>query len=52
MNIGGWIIMSLSVGGMSTLLGWCIYKVLSTPGSSEHLHTQNDIDPHDDDDDD
>ena len=43
MTPGGWIIMVLATGGMTGLLGWCIYKVLATPGSSEHLHTQADI---------
>lgn len=43
MTLGGWIVMFLSVGGVSSLLGWCIYKVLFTPGSSEHLHSQVDI---------
>ncbi|MFW5845128.1 MAG: hypothetical protein ACOCXJ_02780 [Planctomycetota bacterium] len=38
MSFGGWIIMCASVGGMTLLFGWCIWKVLSTPGSSEHLH--------------
>ena len=49
MNTSGWIVMILSVGGMTVFLGWCIFKVLTTPGSSEHLHTQVDIDPHDED---
>jgi len=49
MNLGGWIIMAISVGGMTALLGWCIYKVIATPGSSEHVHSQVDIDPHDQD---
>jgi len=35
--------MILSVGGMTALLGWCIYKVVATPGSTEHLHSQADI---------
>jgi len=43
MTLGGWIVMALAVGGMTTLLSWCIYKVVSTPGSTEHLHTQADI---------
>jgi len=43
MSLGGWIIMLLSVGGVTSLLGWCIYKVLSTPGAGEHLHSQADI---------
>lgn len=43
MTHGGWIVMILSVGGMTGLLSWCVYKVLSTPGSTEHLHSQADI---------
>jgi len=43
MTVGGWIVMLLSVGGVTSLLGWCIYKVVSTPGSSGHLHAQADI---------
>lgn len=43
MTLGGWIIMLCSVGGVTGLLSWCIYKVVATPGSSEHLHTQADI---------
>lgn len=43
MNQGGWIIMALSVGFVTVLLVWCIFKVVSTPGSTEHLHTQADI---------
>lgn len=43
MTTGGWIVMILAVGGMTSLLTWCIYKVMSTPGSTEHLHSQADI---------
>lgn len=38
MNIGGWIIMSLSVSTVSLLFFWCIYRVLSTPGETRHMH--------------
>jgi len=38
MTLGGWIIMLLSVGGVTALFIWCIYKVLSTPGETEHVH--------------
>ena len=38
MSLGGWIIMSVSVGGVTLLLAWCIYKVLSTPGEAERVH--------------
>ncbi len=47
MTISGWIVMVLTVAGMTGLLLWCVYKVLSTPGSSEHLHAQVDIDTND-----
>ncbi len=43
MTPAGWIIMILATGGMTGLLAWCIYKVLATPGSTEHLHSQADI---------
>jgi hypothetical protein len=34
----GWLIMAVSVGGVTTLFGWCIYRVVATPGSTDHLH--------------
>lgn len=37
MTIAGWIIMITSVTTVSCAFGWCIYKVLSTPGEAEHL---------------
>ncbi|ADE53269.1 hypothetical protein Caka_0243 [Coraliomargarita akajimensis DSM 45221] len=30
--------MALSVGSVVTLFSWCIYKVLSIPEETEHLH--------------
>lgn len=30
--------MILSVGTVSALFVWCIYKVLSTPQETEHIH--------------
>jgi hypothetical protein len=47
MTPGGWIVMFLSVGCVTALLVWCIYMVIATPGSAEHLHTQADIEPPD-----
>lgn len=38
MSWGGLIIMVLSVGGTSAWLGWCIYKVFSTPEETEKIH--------------
>ncbi len=43
----GWFIMIAAVGGITTLLGWCIYRVLTTPDATRHLHTQADIEPPD-----
>lgn len=48
MTAGGWLMMILAIGGMTSLLIWCIWKVLSTPGSTEHLHSPSDIDLGDD----
>lgn len=47
MTAAGWIIMTLAVTGITGLLAWCVYRVVSTPGSSERIHAQSDIDPHD-----
>lgn len=38
MTTAGWIIMLLSVGSVSLLLVWCIYKVLTTPEETDHIH--------------
>lgn len=48
MSAGGWIIMLLSVGGMTWFFVWCVYKVLSIPGSETHIHGQVDVDTHED----
>ncbi|HEX2973068.1 MAG TPA: hypothetical protein VHP11_12090 [Tepidisphaeraceae bacterium] len=46
LTLGGWIVMLLSVGFVTTLLGWCIRRVMreSTP---DKLHSQVDVDTHD-----
>ena len=44
MTPGGWTVMLVAVLGMTSLLAWCIWKVISTPGSTEHLHSPADID--------
>ena len=43
----GWLIMILAIGGMTALLGWCVYKVVTVSHPEEHLHTQSDITPPD-----
>jgi hypothetical protein len=43
MTPSGWIVMTLACGCITTLTVWCIYRVLATPGSTKHLHSQADI---------
>ncbi len=47
LSVYGWITMVIAVGGVALFLGWCIYKIVMTPGSTGHLHTQVDITPAD-----
>lgn len=43
MTVAGWIIMVSAIATIVSLLSFCIYKVLATPGSEEHLHSTADI---------
>ena len=36
MTTGGWINLILSVGFVTTLFSWCVYKVLTQPEKPEH----------------
>ncbi len=47
MTLGGWIIMVVSVGFVTSLLVWCIVRVLKEPEAPKKLHSQADIDTHD-----
>lgn len=47
MNAGGWILMIVSVGSITAFFAWCLWKVLATPGSTDHIHSQADIEPPD-----
>lgn len=47
MTIGGWLFLLVSCGFMTGLLGWCIWRIIATPRSTEHLHSQSDIEPDD-----
>jgi len=38
MTTSGLIVMLLSVGTVTVLFVWCIYKVLSTPHETEKVH--------------
>lgn len=42
MTTAGWIIMLLSVGGVTVLFAWCLYRVL-TSAPAEKLHGIDDI---------
>ncbi|WFB35450.1 hypothetical protein P3T73_14930 [Kiritimatiellota bacterium B12222] len=48
MTVAGWMVMGFTVIGVISLLSWSIWKVISTPNSTEHLHGTMDIDPEDD----
>jgi len=43
MTAGGWVIMLLSVGFVTGLLMWSVARVLRIPQSTQHLHSQADI---------
>ncbi len=47
MTPAGWTVFLVAVSGMTGLLIWCVFKVVSTPGSEKHLHSPADIDTHD-----
>lgn len=38
MTATGFLVMVLSVGTVTVLFGWCVYKVLTTPHETEKLH--------------
>lgn len=38
MTAGGWFVMLVSVGSVTALFLWCVWKVLTTPEETEKLH--------------
>ncbi|MCA1962586.1 MAG: hypothetical protein LDL31_01420 [Prosthecobacter sp.] len=38
MTPAGLLVMLFSVGTVTSLFSWCIYKVLTSPGESDKLH--------------
>jgi hypothetical protein len=38
MTYGGWIMLILSIGSVTSLFVWCIYQVLTIPRETEHVH--------------
>jgi len=43
----GWLFMLCSIGFVVWLTGYCFYRVLKKPASTEHMHAPLDIDTHD-----
>jgi hypothetical protein len=50
MQPGGWLMLICSVGTVTMLFGWCLWRVLfrSPADTPEHLHGGLDIDTKDD----
>jgi hypothetical protein len=44
MTIAGWLIMLLSVGSVTVLFIWCLYRVFARTPDVEKLHGIDDID--------
>lgn len=44
---GGWAVMLLSVGFVTLLTAWCVYKVLTTQPDEQHVHAPPVIDTRD-----
>lgn len=38
MTTSGLLVMLLSVGTVTVLFGWCVFKVLTTPKETEKVH--------------
>lgn len=38
MTTSGLLVMLLSVGTVTLLFGWCVFKVLTTPNETEKVH--------------
>lgn len=49
MTTSGWLMMLGSCGFVLCLVGFCYYRVLTTPRTTEHMHAPLDIDTHDQD---
>lgn len=47
MTTAGWILMLSSCGSVVLLTGYCYYRVLTTPRTSEHIHAPLEIDTQD-----
>jgi len=43
----GWILLTVSCGTVTWLVGFCLWRVLRLPDPGEELHAPLDIDTHD-----
>lgn len=37
MTFGGWVVMLISIGTVTSLLAWCLYKVFKTASEAQPL---------------
>ena len=47
MTLAGWVLMTVSIGSVLTLLVFCYYRVLFTPSAQDRMHAPLEIDTHD-----
>lgn len=47
MTLSGWVVMILSVGFVTGLFAWCVWRVMKEPEAPEHLRAPDEIDTHD-----
>jgi hypothetical protein len=47
MTAAGWIVMLLSVSGVTALFVWTLYRVLASGPAVEKLHGIDDVEPDD-----
>jgi hypothetical protein len=47
MSLSGWIVMILSVGFVTVLTVYCVYRVIKEPEAPERMHAPDEIDTHD-----
>lgn len=45
MTFGGWFMLITSVGSVVTLFVWCLYKVITIPEETDHIHGFNETRP-------
>lgn len=46
MTLGGWVVMLTSIGLVTGLLVFCVFRILRTPRAAEHIHPLAEGEPH------